>query len=326
MWLDLVATDDPDDPTGQVVPGLDAPSGSNQPPGPPRHSTPPGAMAALSTTPPPTPEGNLSPEAADAAQSNGEVAPSDSEPSETGNEAPRLSLRELGIGAEHNPFTLAPPSQPTQRQVLNERLSHSLRGELAARDQKLGLGPEGPAVEAVKGIVLNSATMPNTSAVLRLRTDADGLTVHVEVVEASNASDGWRRIADELKRALAGKKLRVPPGTGGVSMVLRVASRVQLPSGADPGLAVELFGQTIKPGEGDKSTKIEILTPKIVLQEVEVPYTDGRTIPLAIPVFNIVGVNGDIGDIGTVARRVVTAYLVAMETHPSPTTPPSAGP
>jgi hypothetical protein len=249
--------------------------------------------------------------APEAAELHGEAA-------DTGDEAPRLSLRELGIGAEHNPFTGAPPSQPTQRQALNERLSHSLRSELASRDQELGLGPEGPAVAAVKGIVLNSATLPNTSAVLRLRTDGDGLTVHVEVIESSNASDGWRRIADELKRALAGKKLRVPPGTGGVSMALRVASRVQLPSGADPGLAVELFGQNIKAGEGDKSSQISILTPKVVVQQVEIPYSNGGTMPLAGVALSIVSGSGDIGDIGAVARRVVTAYLVSMETHPGP--------
>jgi hypothetical protein len=193
-----------------------------------------------------------------------------------------------------------------------------LRSGLASHDQQLGLGPEGPAVAAVKSIVLASATTPNTNAVLRLRTDAEGRTVHVEVVSASNESDGWQRIAAELERALASKRLRVPPGTGGVSMLLRVASRVQLPSGADPGLAVELFGQTIKKGEGDRSAKLKILTPEISIQEVEIPNTDGVKIPVLTAGLTIIGGAGDLADIGAVAQRVVTAYLVEMETHPAP--------
>lgn len=201
---------------------------------------------------------------------------------------------------------------------MNQRLRHSLRSGLAAHDQQLGLGPEGPAVASVKGIVLASATTPNTNAVLRLRTDAEGRTVHVEVVEASNESDGWRRIAAELERALAGKRLRVPPGTGGVSMLLRVASRVQLPSGADPGLAVELFGLTIKKGDGDRSAKIKILTPEIDIQETEIPGSDGRAVPVVRASFAIIAGSGDLVDIGATARRIVTAYLVGMETHPAP--------
>lgn len=229
---------------------------------------------------------------------------------------PRLSLRELGVGVEHNPFLGPPAKAPSQRRALSQRLNHSLRSGLAQNDQKRGLGPEGPAVAAVKRIVLDSATTPNTSALLRLRTDPDGHTVHVEVLEASSESAGWSRIAAELRRALSGKKLRVPPGTGGVSMVLRVASRVQLPSGADPGLAVDLFGQNIKQGEGDKSTKLEILTPKIVVQEAEVPYSGGSKLPMVSGSLAIVALNGDISDLGRTAQRVVSAYLVAMETHP----------
>jgi hypothetical protein len=41
-----------------------------------------------------------------------------------------------------------------------------------------------------------------------------------------------------------------------------------------------------------------------------------------IGVFSLIAVAGDPVDIGAVARRVVTAYLVAMDTHePSPAVP-----
>jgi hypothetical protein len=230
-------------------------------------------------------------------------------------EGPRLSLSDLGVGAENNPFTREVPRQPSERQFFSRRLEDSLGTSLARHDQRLGLGPEGPAVAAVTQIVMESATSPNTSGLLAIHTDADGLTHTVEVLEASNDSQGWLRVAAELKRALAGKKLRVPKGSSGISMQLRVVSRVQLPSGTDPGLAVELFGQTIKKGSGDRSARLKLLSPEITVSEVEIPYTDGHSMPVLGFSPNVIGFSGDIADIGAVARRVVSAHLVALDTH-----------
>jgi hypothetical protein len=223
--------------------------------------------------------------------------------------APRLSLRDLGVGGS-NPFIGSPSELPTQRQLQSHRLRQSLRGELARSDQRLGLGPEGPAVAAVKEIVLASATAPNTSALLGVRADGAGAVIGVEVLEADRDGDEWGRIAERLRQALSGKRLRVPSRSRGVSFQLRVVSRVQLPSGADPGLAIDLFGMPVKHGEGDKSTKISLISP--MLREVVLPGSDGATI--LVPTIDIFGVAGDLADIGAVARRLVTAYLVAMDT------------
>ena len=234
----------------------------------------------------------------------------------TAGAGPRLSLRDLGVGGA-NPF-LDPASRPTERQTYNQRLRESLRGDLARADQRRGLGPEGPAVAAVRQLVMDSATAPNNGALLRLRTDGAGRVTLVEVVEAERDVDEWRRVANRLVQALAGKSLRVPRRSGGVTLDLRVSSRVTLPSGADPGLEVELFGQTIKQGDGDRSTKISVLSPTIV--QVPVPGTHGVGVPIGV--FSLIAVAGDPVDIGAVARRVVTAYLVAMDTHePSPAVP-----
>jgi len=230
----------------------------------------------------------------------------------------RLSLRDLGVTGA-NPF-LDAAARPTQRQLYNQRLRESLRDDIARADQRRGLGPEGPAVAAVRELVMDSAGAPNNGALLRLRTDGAGRVTVVEVVEAERDADEWRRIASRLVQALAGKSLRVPRRSGGVTLDLRVSSRVALPSGADPGLEVELFGQTIKPGEGDRSTKISVLSPTIV--QVPVPGTRGVGIPTGA--FSLIAVAGDPVDIGAVARRVVTAYLVAMDTHePAPAAPPA---
>lgn len=164
---------------------------------------------------------------------------------------------------------------------------------------------------------MESPTQPNTSGLLVIRTDAAGLTRSVEVLEASNDTQGWQRIARELERALAGKKLRVPPRSAGISMQLRVTSRTQLPSGADPGLAIELFGQTIKAGSGEKSARIKLLSPGITVSEVPVPYSaNGATIPVVGFSPNVFGLSGDLSDIGAVARRIVNAHLVALDVRP----------
>jgi hypothetical protein len=251
----------------------------------------------------------------------GQAAPGEGDGSgEPESSTPKLSLDDLGIGGQ-NPFLGDPRELPTERQLLNQRLRQSLRADLARHDQRRGLGPEGPAVAAVKEIVLASATAPNTSALLRLRTNAAGQVTLVEVLDADRDDVEWRRIADRLQTALAGKRLRVPPRSGGVSFQLRVISRVQLPSGADPGLAVDLFGIPVKEGEGDKSTKLSLISP--TLKEVRIPGSDGATV--LVPTLSILGLAGDLADIGSVARRLVTAYLVAMDTE-TPLAAPSAEP
>jgi hypothetical protein len=255
-----------------------------------------------------------------------------------------LSLAELGVGSDNNPFLAPAPAQrslqqpstqpslqqpsthasgqrfsgrqPTARE-LGARIDHLLRSALAEHDRELGLGPEGPAVAAVLDLVMQSNTSPNTDALLVLRTDGDGQTLQVDVAEASRDTDAWNAIAQSLLKALQGKKLRVPHGSGGVTMQLRVGSRETLPSGADPGLAVDLFGQEVKAGAGPKSTRLQLLTPKITLEEYQVSPTDPH---LRIPVIGfqltILAILGDPVDLGAVARRVVHAHLVSLETHP----------
>jgi hypothetical protein len=238
-------------------------------------------------------------------------------PAEPGGSSKALSLDALGVGPENNPFLASSGRRSGTPRGLADQIDHVLRSGLAQHDQKVGLGPEGPVVAAVTDLVMQSTSAPNTSALLVLRTDGSGQTVHVEVADASGETGAWDAIAGALQKALQGKKLRVPAGSGGVTMQLRVESRVQLPSGADPGLAIDLFGQELKAGEGDRSTRVELLTPKIVLEQYQVSSTDPHAkIPVVGFQFTIVGVMGDPVDIAAVARRVVHAHLVSFETHP----------
>lgn len=233
-----------------------------------------------------------------------------------------LSLRDLGVDRGSNPFIGGPADLPTERQRLNQRLRQSLRAGIAKQDQRRGLGPEGPAVAAVKEIVLASPTAPNTSALLRVRANGAGRVTHVEVLQADRDDGEWRRIAEQLVRALAGTTLRVPAKSQSVSFDLRVVSRVQLPSGADPGLAIDLFGIPVKEGDGERSTRLSLLSP--VVQEVEVPHSNGARVPVVS--FALIAGRGDLADIGAVARRLVTAYLVGMDTQSSPESSSDAAP
>ena len=237
-----------------------------------------------------------------------------------------LSLGELGIGAGNNPFLVpgagteespVDAAARSRRQVLEHRLQHSLREGLAAHDQTLGLGPEGPAISAVKAIVLDSPSAPNTSGVLSVLTDASGLVVDVEVLSASNESAAWGNIARDLKAALAKKRLRVPAGSAGVRMQIAIESRVALPSGADPGFGVDLFGMSLGDA-GERATRIKILSPEVTVTEVDIPYTDGKKMKVVGFVPNLLTLMGDPTDIGAVARRIVQARLVALETLAPP--------
>ncbi len=328
-WLDAEPMALPEAPSAVQPPGAAAASSAVEPTaGAARGASPAAARArqprlaalrrAASGAAPNPPSGAVS-SGSDVAALPGGEGESEAEGAEQAGEArgPTLSLEQLGIGK--NPF-LTPPAAPTAAEVraaLGRRIDHVLREGLAKRDQELGLGPEGPAVAKVIELVMQSSTRPNTSALLSLRTDASGEVVHVELAEAGGDTRGWNAVAAELLRSLRGKKLRIPSGTGGVTLQLKVDSREQLPSGADPGLAIDLFGQELKAGQGDRSTRISLLTPKIVLETYQ-PTSDPRVkIPVVGLSLTIFSLAGDPTDIGAPARRVVHAHLVSMQTHPA---------
>jgi hypothetical protein len=189
------------------------------------------------------------------------------------------------------------------------RLEHSLRTDLAVRDQKRGLGPEAPVVLALERLTYEDATTaPNGEATVRVRVDGNGMLTTAELVAASSDTDAWRRILEMLMKELGREPLpRVPPR--GASIEIKLVSREQLPSGASPGLQVDVLGIPVSRGRGPNPTKITLLSPVAI--QVPIPGDpDGVTLPFIGLGF---GVFGDPVDIGAKARRVVRARVTKYE-------------
>jgi hypothetical protein len=92
--------------------------------------------------------------------------------------------------------------------------------------------------------------------------------------------------------------------------VVRVESRVQLPSGADPGLTVNILGVPVQKGQGPRSARIDILdvTPKLETKEERLP--SGQTVSVPrLSVGNVLSMMGDLSDIGAKPQRMVHAHV-----------------
>jgi hypothetical protein len=111
----------------------------------------------------------------------------------------------------------------------------SLRDALHEHDVELGLGAGGVLVGPAEEIARTSDTPWNSSAVLEVVADGSGQITGVRLVNVSEASEAWDRVAKALLGALRDRKLSVrPPGGHGVVVTIQVSSRKALPSGATP--------------------------------------------------------------------------------------------
>ncbi|HSC86709.1 MAG TPA: hypothetical protein VLC09_05540 [Polyangiaceae bacterium] len=211
---------------------------------------------------------------------------------------PRLSLDQLGVGRA----MFLPPGEragaPAGRARIDasERIQTHLSQELTRQDVQKGLGPEGPVVSQVIAVA-HSGTVPfNSRARLSISADEEGRITRIEVLSSDGAQADWEKLAREVQARLADKRLRTLGGRG-YRFTLRVESRNQLPSGADPGMDISTLGIPIQKGQGPRSSSVRLLDP-----------TTG----------SIVAVNGDLADLGQIARRVVHAHLEALHLSSGP--------
>ncbi len=228
---------------------------------------------------------------ADQAAGDGEAS---SSTAPEASDAPHLSLSALGVDGT-NPFLdrgdpAAARAAKTAR--VKRRLDRALAQGLMNSDVGSGRGAGGPVVRSFEATVYASNAPLNGAASFILVIDSEGKLVSSTLGAANGDREAWVRVARQTAQALAGRKLQVPRGKS-VKLTVEVTSHLELPSGADPGVDVHVFGIPVKKGDGPRSTRIDILDP----------LHPGTILSLA----------GDPVDIGARARRMVHAHVVSEE-------------
>lgn len=149
-----------------------------------------------------------------------------------------LTTAELGIAGAGalNPFLPKreepePEPRPAAKgPSRDDGAARALRGLASARDRELGLGPEGPAIAALKGATSSSMAPTKGRASFIIRAGGDGLVFAVDLVDSEGGS-GWADAGRLALQSLRGKKVRVPQGARGIAMRIEVRSEMKLPNG-----------------------------------------------------------------------------------------------
>jgi hypothetical protein len=255
------------------------------------------------------------------AQSRGEETPP-APPAETGPALSGLSADALGIGT-HNPFigalpaapSASPEEAPPPADNVAPGAQQALRDGIHEHDHDLGLDVGGPLVAVAEELTRPSATPVNSQAHFEVIADATGHVTSVRLLDASEGYDAWNELASSFEGALRDRALRVPSGTRGMAVTIEVTSRVQLPSGFDPGVDVSILNIPLKkaPADQKRPRRVEIFTIKPKIEEV--PKDPSLSSPFKLPQYRIelvkiFGLAFDPVDIGVPAGRVVHARVV----------------
>jgi hypothetical protein len=226
---------------------------------------------------------------------------------------PTLTLAQLGLEGPNQYAGGAAEAVPggSEGSAPEDRVRQSIADGVLAHDRSVGLGAEGPAITAIEEAVYASAASANGVAVLAVTADGAGVVTGVWCTSGARAE--WDAVAAEVARALTGKRLRKAPGGRGVEMRVEVTTREEMPSGRDPGVEVRVLHLPIKRGRGPRSTRVDVLdlAPKIVVDPAPDTAAATRAFPPAhIEVGTILGIDGDLVDIGAKPRRVVHAKVL----------------
>jgi hypothetical protein len=220
----------------------------------------------------------------------GDEAPS-AAPSAAG---PRLSLAQLGVGNENPFFDRGDPAVARAEKAarVKRRLDRALAQGLVDQDTARGRGAGSPVLRSLQAAVYASTAPLNGQASFIFVIDSEGKLLSTSLGEASGDREAWSRVARQTALALAQRKLTVPKGKS-VRLTVAVSSHLELPSGADPGVEVDVLGLPVKKGGGPRAAKVDLLNPRSPLA------------PLSLL--------GDPADIGQNARRMVHAHVVSEE-------------
>jgi len=239
-------------------------------------------------------------------------------PAQSAEKGPSLSLAQLGVGAEGRGLFqklgasdgLPGPRRDRDQRQTARRLELSLQQQALERDLAVGLGPEGPLLEALRRATQAFTVILNGRALLRATLNREGL-LELTLLQATQDAAAWSEVARRVRQTLQKRPVHLPSQARALQLDVEVASSNQLPSGADPGLGVDVLGIPLKKGKGPKSSRISLLKPHLSLEHESVPMPDGETVELPrLEVgFDVFGLAADPSDIGAKARRVVRARV-----------------
>ncbi len=102
---------------------------------------------------------------------------------------------------------------------------------LDAQDVARGFGRGGPARTAAEMATRDAPVMG--SAVFGVAIDS-ALNVTVDLAGVTSDYPGWARVAEDIKRTIVAKNIRMPHGAKGLRISVRVEAKDQYPDGRDP--------------------------------------------------------------------------------------------
>ena len=247
-----------------------------------------------------------------------EVASESASGAQPRSQGPSLNLAQLGLGAEGQGLFEKPgagdglpgPRRDRSERHAERRLELSLQQQALDRDREVGLGPEGPLLAALRRETQASTVVVNGRALLRATLNREGL-LELTLLQATEDAAAWTEVAQRVRQTLRKWPVHLADQARALQLDVEVVSINQLPSGADPGLGVDVLGIPLKKGKGPKSARISILEPHLSLEHESMPMPDGDTVelPRLNIGFNVFGLAADPSDIGAKARRVVRARV-----------------
>lgn len=184
----------------------------------------------------------------------------------------RLSREQLGLGVGDYSQVL-PTTSPVEmdkqtRLALSQQLERSIRQDTENQAGELGLGKEGPILTRLEQLVQQNPVDLTGFATIHARLRTGG-AIELELLGTTSDRYAWNQLLERAKSDLLALKLSPPQGSQGIDWVIRVESRIQMPSGADPGFSVKLFGVPLRKSKGKRSSGVEVLSslPKLELDE-----------------------------------------------------------
>jgi hypothetical protein len=227
----------------------------------------------------------------------------------------RVAPRSSGNGDFALAYALSRQEKaPSATVVAEDRLRQSMQQGHADHDREVGLGVPAPLILALEAAARDVAIPTNSTAIFTANFDGSGHLLGLEFGGSNHASPQWEKLSIRVHQVLQGRKLSIARNTKGVDFKLRLVARSQLPSGADPGLAVDVLGVPVKKGQGKRSSRVTLLDPlpKAVTFEIGDDELNKAKIKIPVPalLFTLLNVAGDPADIGAPARHIIRVEVL----------------